>query len=90
MGLAWSQSTTSKTIYIRFQYNENDVINDDSYIIDVTEENSMVMYKDEITTEIATFKQMLDAVELLSGFVMSTSYIRDSLKTDIVIVFIYH
>jgi len=52
-----------KTIYIRFQYNENDVINDDSYIIDVTEENSMVMYKDEITTEIATFKQMLDAVE---------------------------
>jgi len=27
-----------KTIYIRFQYNENDVINNDSYIIDVTED----------------------------------------------------
>lgn len=52
-----------KTIYIRFQYNENDVINDDSYIIDVTEKNCMVMYKDEITIEIATFKQLIDAVE---------------------------
>ncbi|RKS87350.1 hypothetical protein DES39_0571 [Orbus hercynius] len=52
-----------KTIYIRFQYNKHDIINNDSYIIDVVENDHMIMYKDEITIEIARFKQLIDAVE---------------------------
>lgn len=52
-----------KPIYIRINHNENDVIDDDSYVISVSEDESMVMYKDEIIIEIAKFKQLIDAVE---------------------------
>lgn len=52
-----------KTIYIRFTYHENENINHDSYIIDVASDDCMVMYKDEITIEIARFKELIDAVE---------------------------
>lgn len=45
----------SKTIYIRFSHDAEHVINNDSYIIDVVENDHMVMYKDEITIEIARF-----------------------------------
>lgn len=53
-----------KTIYIRFQYNESNIINDDSYIIDVTDDESMVIYNaGEFAIEIAKFKNMIDVVK---------------------------
>lgn len=53
----------SKTIYIRFSHDTEHVINNDSYIIDVVENDHMVMYKDEIMIEIARFKHLIHAVE---------------------------
>lgn len=52
-----------KPIYIRFSHDKEHEINNDSYIIDVVEDDHMVMYKDEITIEIARFKNLFDAVE---------------------------
>ena len=53
-----------KTIYIRFNHNNTDVIKLDSYIISITEDESMVMYNaEEFAIEIANFKNLIDAVE---------------------------
>lgn len=67
-----------KPIYIRINHNDNDVINDDSYVISVSEDECMVMYKDEIIIEIAKFKQLIDAIEyvkfLCDGLTCTSSH----------------